>query len=337
MTGADRGSGGGAVCLRDGVEIHLDSGETVVCDARRPDGDVAVVSHAHGDHLYREPPAAACWSATTRALAGVRREDAALPERLDHPRIELLEAGHVPGSRAALIEGEDRTYLYTGDVSTRDRLYLEGFDPPSADVLVLEATYGEPGFEFPPVAETRAAFEDWLARNAARPVVVFGYALGRAQEIEVMLEAAGRDRVLVSDAIADVDDALDPHLPVTLPGERYDRDDLDLGAGDALVLPSATANRDWTDRLVEATNAATAGMSGWAVDSSYRYANGYDETFVLSDHCDFPELVALVEAVDPASVYTQHGSAESLARHLTRECGYPATALVANQRSLSEF
>lgn len=326
----------GTVRLRDGLEIELASGEVVVCDARRPAGDVAVVSHAHGDHLYSDPPETAVLSPLTRDLAAVRRPDDPVPTIREHPRIDLLDAGHVPGSRAALIEGDERTYLYTGDVSTRDRLGRSGFDPVPADVLIVESTYGEPAYVFPPVAEQRAAFHDWLALNADVPVIVFGYALGRAQEVQHLLAGSERERVFVSEAIERLNEVIADHTDATFDGQPW-TGDVDLGAGDALVLPSSTSGFAWVEDLVAETGAKTAGLSGWAVDSGYKFANGYDETFVLSDHCDFEELVDLVRAVDPEQVYTLHGSARALARHLTAEEGYDATALERNQTSLAEF
>ena len=325
----------GAVRLRDGLEIELAAGEVVVCDATAPAGDVVVVSHAHGDHLYRDPPASAVTSPLTRDLAAVRRPAVDPPAVRDHPAITLLDAGHVPGSRAALIEGE-RTYLYTGDVCTRDRLTREGFDPPPADVLIVESTYGEPGYVFPPLAEQRAAFEDWLALHADVPVVVYGYALGRAQEIQHLLAGSDRDRVFVTEAIERINEVVAAHTDATFDVESWSSD-VDLGAGDALVLPSSTSGFAWAEDLVAETGAKTAGLSGWAVDASYRFARGYDETFVLSDHCDFEELVALVGAVDPEAVYTLHGSARAFAQYLTAEEGYDATALVRNQTSLADF
>ena len=324
----------GRITYGDGLTIELPGGERIVADANDPAGDVAVVTHAHGDHLYRQPPWAAVWSPLTRDLAGVRHEGEAVPDRLEHPRIELRDAGHVPGSRAALIEG-DRTYLYTGDVCTRDRFYLDGFDPPSADVLIVESTYGTPDYEFPPVAQVRAAFRRWVAEQGDRPVICFGYALGRAQELEWLLADTDRDRILVSEAIADLDAVIEDHLEISLRGERYESID-EVGPGDALVLP-ARLRGSWVDDLIERTGAATAGLSGWAVDSGYRFARGLDAGFVLSDHCDFPELVDLVRRVDPEAVYTLHGSASEFAAYLQREEGYDATALKRNQSRLSQF
>lgn len=317
----------------DGLRIET-GGERFVADANDPRDGVALVSHAHGDHLYREPPGEAVWSELSRALAGVRRSDEAVPDRVNHPAVDLLDAGHVPGSRAALIRG-DRDILYTGDVCTRDRLYLDGFDPPEADVLVVESTYGTPEYEFPPTAETETAFAEWVDTQGDCPVICFGYALGRAQEIELLLGETDRERILVSDAIADVDAVIANHLEVDFPGERYD-DVNDLGPGEALVLP-ARLRGSWVDDLIESTGAATAGLSGWAVDDGFRFARDLDAGFVLSDHCDFSELVDLVRTVDPAEVYTLHGSADALADHLTRAFGYDATALKPNQTRLSQF
>ena len=201
---------------------------------------------------------------------------------------------------------------------------------------MVETTYGRPEYVFPPLGEERAALEDWLARNAAQPVILFGYALGRAQEIVHLLDGTNRERVLVSEAIQRVNEVVAARTDVAFGAERWTRD-TELGPGDALVLPSGTKRFAWVESLIEETGAETAGLSGWAVDSGYRYANDFDETFVLSDHCDFEELVDLVRRVDPEEVYTLHGSADAFADHLTRELGYDATALKPNQSRLSQF
>lgn len=319
------------VRLRDGIEIQLSDGTRVVCDADDPSGDLAVLSHAHGDHWPDGEVSAVC-SAVTADLASARRE---VPlHGIEDDRVELLPAGHVAGSRAALITDPDGTrYLYTGDCSPRGRYYLEGFEPPPADVLVIEATYGEPGYEFPPTEEVFAAATEWLAELDA-PALLFGYALGRAQKLQLLAADAGRT-VYTTDAVRRVNEVIERHRPVEFGARPYERETT-LGPGDAVVLPMTTARFAWVDQIVERSGARKAGFSGWAINSGFQYRGNYDVTFPLSDHCDFPELVSIVEQVDPGRVYTQHGSADSLATELTAR-GYEATALRANQTALGDF
>lgn len=324
----------------DGIEIELPDGRVVHADASRPDGDVAVCSHAHGDHLYSDAPNSMVCSDLTAALAGVRRDAAPTPR--SHPDVELLDAGHIPGSRATLITAEDTArdepvrILYTGDVSTRDRFYLDGFEPVDADILVVEATYGSPEYVFPPQDELEAEIVDWFEDTADRPVICMGYTLGRAQEIQLLARRAGRSRLLVSDAIADINAVVEAHLDVDFGAESYERE-TDLSAGDVLVLPGQTNSLSFVERLRESTDAIKAGFSGWAVDSSFKFRGGYDDTFVLSDHCDYEELLDIVRGVDPEQVYVQHGAVDEFASLLTSETPYRAQSLQRNQTTLGDF
>ena len=319
------------VQYRDGIDIVLSDGTRVVCDADDPDGDVAVVSHAHGDHLPTTDTTAVCSPLT--AAIGTTRMDGRLQAR-SHPRIDLRPAGHVAGSRAAIVEDPDGTrYCYTGDVSTRSRLYLDGFDPPDVDVLITEATYGEPEYAFPPHETVATDVVDWL-RETDAPVLLLGYAFGRAQKLQLLADRADRDRVLTTDGVRRINEPIEAGLGGEFPAEPFDA--TELRPGDALVLPMTSARIDWIDRLAREADALTAGFSGWAVDSSFRFRGDFDVTFPLSDHCDFPELLALVEAVDPDRVYTQHGAASTLATELTAR-GYDATALKRGQTSLGQF
>ncbi|WP_394742157.1 MBL fold metallo-hydrolase [Natronococcus roseus] len=311
------------VRLGDGIRFDLTNGETVVCDGERSSDGIRVLSHAHGDHLYREDPGAVICSDVTAALARTRREDTPL-ERTTHSAVDLHDAGHVPGSRATHITDPDgTTYCYTGDCSTRDRFYLEGFDPDAvdADVLVIEATYGEPEYVLPPQETVEAEIVDWLEDTADRPVLLFGYTLGRAQELQLLVNRSSRDRLFVTRATERINAVVEEHYDVDFDTRRY-RDETELGADDALV-------RD--------ADAIKAGFSGWAINDSFRYRGDYDVTFPLSDHCDFTELVDVVRGVDPDVVYTQHGSAAALATHLETVEGYEAYPLVRNQRSLGDF
>ena len=319
--------------LRDGVHFDLD--RRVVADARSAVGDVNVVSHAHADHLPRGGDAPVVCSDATAALVEARTgRDVTHAESV--PGLDLFPAGHIVGSRAARIESGGRRYLYTGDVSLRDRLSLSGFDPVNADELVVETTYGRPEYRFPDQSELEGRIEDWMADTADRPLFLFGYSLGRAQELQLLAERATDRRIVVHGAVAEMNAVVESVSDLHFPTVAYD--DVDgLGGDDVFVVPTHMARHDWVTDLADRLDAVKAGFSGWAVDESFRYRGGYDQTFVLSDHCDFDELVDLVRAVDPEVVYTHHGFDTAFADHLETELGYEAYPLRRNQTTLGEF
>ncbi|MBV0925906.1 mRNA 3'-end processing factor [Halomicroarcula limicola] len=333
----------GAVSLRDGVRIDLASGERVVADASEPNGDIVALSHAHGDHLYSRAPTDVICSPLTARLATARRADEGPLSRTTRPGVEQVPAGHVPGSRATVVEDSDgTTYLYTGDFSTRDRFALSGFDADAVaaeydvDVLVTETTYGKPEYVFESQDALEGRIVDWLDDAHDAPVVLFGYTLGRAQELQHLVSRSDRERLFVTAAIERLNEIIEDAHDIDFRAARYG-EDVTLGPGDALVLPAQTSKLSFVDHIVENTGATTAGFSGWAVDDSFKYRGGYDETFVLSDHSDFSELVATVETLGPSQVYTQHGFADEFAAHVETELGIDARSLKRNQTALDDF
>ncbi|MFC4541634.1 mRNA cleavage and polyadenylation specificity factor-like protein [Halosolutus amylolyticus] len=324
---------------RDGIHFEFAGGgeASVVADARSAVGEINVVSHAHADHTFRSTPDTVVCSAETAAIA-TARTGTEFDFVEDAPGIDLVPAGHVVGSRAALLSDADgRRYCYTGDVSTRDRCYLEGFDPAAvdADVLVIETTYGSPAYRFPAQSELEGAIADWLQDTDGRPLFLFGYSLGRAQKLQWIAGNATDREILVSDAIHDVTRAIESATDLAFAGRPYDS--LRGLADEIVILPSNQARSEWVERAVDRENGLKAGFSGWAVDDSFLYRGNYDVTFPLTDHCDFDELVATVREIDPEVVYTHHGFDEAFADHLATEYGYRARPLKRDQRTLEEF
>jgi putative mRNA 3-end processing factor len=199
---------------------------------------------------------------------------------------------------------------------------------------VIETTYGKPEYEFAPQTELERAIVDFLD-DSDGPLLLFGYTLGRAQGLQHLVERSSRPRPYVTKATARINRTIEDLVGVDFGAKRY-REETELDAEDVLILPSQTSKLAFVDRIVEDTGATKVGFSGWATDSSFRFRGGYDETFVLSDHCDFGELVDVVERVDPETVYTQHGFADEFADHCV-SLGYDAQALRRNQTSLGEF
>ncbi|WP_224447642.1 MBL fold metallo-hydrolase RNA specificity domain-containing protein [Haloprofundus salilacus] len=326
----------GSVRYTDGIRIDLATGETVAADSEYVNGEINVLSHAHGDHLYRSAPGDMVCSELTAALANVRRDDTEPLNPTSHPAVELVSAGHVAGSTAAVVDDAERTYCYTGDISTRDRFYLDGFRPPNADVLIIESTYGKPEYVFAPQDEIERELVDWLDDTYETPAILFGYSLGRAQKLQLLAQRSDRSRLFVTKAVERINAVIEDHLDVSFDASRFSRE-VELGAGDVLVLPTQTSRLAFVDDIVEETGALKVGASGWAVDRSFRFRGDYDETFVLSDHCDFDELVRVVEQAGPEQVYTNHGFADEFADYLAAELDYDARSLKRNQLSLGDF
>lgn len=328
----------GDVAYTDGVTITLGDGTEVVADGRDPDGDINFLSHAHGDHLYYNSPGSIICTELTAALAEARRDEVESPEITNHPLVTMIDAGHIAGSTAAVIEDEANglTYLYTGDICTRSRFYLSGFDPPPADVLITEATYGQPNYRFPPKEHCHQVVVDWLDETRDRPVFMFGYSLGRAQKLQLLVNQADRHRLFVTDAIERVNEPIADWFDIEFETRRFSQD-VELEAGDVVVLPTQLAGSEWVEDIVTEYDAVKAGFSGWAVDTGFKYRGDYDTTFILSDHCDFSELLSVVEQVAPEQVYTVYGFTDELANFIETETGYNAQSLKRNQSSLSDF
>ncbi len=325
-----------AVRLQNGIELDLADGQQVVFDGSG-EADHTVLSHAHADHLCSGRDTVIC-SALTAALASERRGGPPIDTRSPPDWVELRNAGHIAGSRAALVTdpATGRRYCYTGDLSTRSRFYLDGFQPPAADVLIIESTYGKPTYRFPPTDTVVADIREWLAATPDRISVLFGYPLGRAQKLQLIAGELDRGPLLVSPAIDDLNAVIERHRPVQFNSNPYENL-LSLEPGDILVLPPGMNREAVRSKIAQSGPVATAGVSGWAAEEAYRYRGGYDVTFSLSDHCDFDELVEVVETVDPERVYTHHGFADEFAATLTTEFGYETRALRKHQATLGEF
>lgn len=328
------------VRLKRGIECTHESGQRVVFDGSTP-ADVTVCSHAHSDHLVRATDDPIVASDLTAALAATRQGGRPLPHTSDHPVIDLLPAGHIYGSRAALVTDPETGHrtLYTGDCSTRSRYSIQGFDPPHADTLVIETTYGEPRYRFPADSNLLPEIRDWLRETMDSVVLLFGYALGRAQTLQHLATDAVRTTIYVPDTVHRINQTIETHRDVTFQSQPLDALDsvADVQPGDAVVLPTQAKRHHIAQGLLDEPDTLTAGFSGWAIEDAYYYRTGYDAVFPLSDHCDFDELVEAVEQVDPEMVYTTHGSTDAFATHLTREHGYQAQALKKHQAPLADY
>ncbi len=288
---------------------------------------VAFVSHAHADHIapHREVILSRGTSALFHARIPGAREETVLDFHQGHAfqdaTLTLIPAGHILGSAQLHVENPDGSLLYTGDFKLRAGLSAEPATFLHAETLIMETTYGLPHYQFPPteqVLRDMVQFCQETLEEEATPVL-FGYSLGKAQEILWALGRAGLVPMLHDSVfrMTQIYGRLRADLPPCL---RYDPAKL---SGHVFICPPSVAR----SRVVQGiANRRTLALTGWAMDSGSRHRNQVDAALPLSDHADYNDLLRHVENVNPKRVLTVHGFALEFAADL-RQRGIEAWAI----------
>src|SRR6202162_5026987 len=294
--------------------------------------DTAFVSHAHSDHIgnHREVILSETTAKLMAARLPGRRVEHALPfhSSVDFrgASVTLLPAGHIFGSAQIHFQWRGKTLLYTGDFKLRPGKSAEPIGWLPADTLIMETTYGLPQYIFPPVDQVIAEVTNFCVETLAENLVpiLFGYSLGKAQEILAALNGSGL-RILLHPSVYRITklyEELRQPLPEYFPYEE------NRTAGCVVICPP-TANRT---RLVQRIkNRRTAILTGWALNPATIYRYQCDAALPLSEHADYPDLIKYVELIQPKRVFTVHGFAREFAADLRRR-GIEAWSLVEDNQ-----
>jgi putative mRNA 3-end processing factor len=326
--GARKGRGGSdplVAVTRHGLyfpaaDLHL--------DARSAPGTV-FVSHAHADHC--SSAATILCTPETAALHRVRRGARETIRvrfgetlRVADADATLLPAGHTLGSAMLVARSASGVAAYTGDYKLRDNPFTPRAEVPRCDALVMECTFGEPRYRFPPdvaLLERLYTFVDEALAAEEIPVVL-AYALGKAQEALYHLTGHGYD-VVLHGAIANMC-RLHVELGHRFPGPgtwtRYRRGEV----GGRVLLTTPSTRRTAMVQSLERKRIVY--LTGWAFHpGAHNIYRDCDLVLPISDHADFDELVRTARESGASRIYTVHGPA-SFAAHL-RSLGLAAEHL----------
>lgn len=306
----------------DGLWIDRPRFAIDVCRGQR----AAFISHAHGDHIARHGLTYAT-PITINLLQhrlGVRN-CIALPCGVPHdlPGVQLTTypAGHILGSAMLLVSGAERL-LYTGDFKLGPSATAEPAEVPRADILIMESSFGDPRFRWPP----RETVVDQLINTVGDAItkgvfpVIRAYSLGKAQEVTRILTAAGL--------------AVTQHPVIAAMSAIYEASGCSLGNYDvygaapetpsALIFPPRTQKAGYYELPTRTVRIA---VTGWAATFGSRHQLDVDHAIPLSDHADFDELLQCIDMVEPKQIYCTHGPT-TFVDHL-RSLGLPAQVLGA--------
>jgi putative mRNA 3-end processing factor len=291
----------------------------------------AVITHAHSDHARFGSDVYVCHRLTapilSKRLGDVAIETAAYGEILTRDGVELSfhPAGHVLGSAQIRVSFKGETWVAAGDYKLESDGVTAAFEPVRCHTFITESTFGLPIYRWRPQGELFAAIDAWRRENiaAGRASILFAYALGKAQRVLAHVDP-DLGPIVCHGAIEAIN-ALYREAGVALPPTRLATEILnkrDFSRALILAPPSAAAS-PWLKRFGEYSDALA---SGWMQVRGNRRRRSLDRGFALSDHADWPGLLAAIEATGAQRVLVTHGQTEALARYL-REKGLDARAL----------
>ncbi|MCS7094770.1 MAG: MBL fold metallo-hydrolase [Thaumarchaeota archaeon] len=228
---------------RSGTKILLDYGVRIENDqvifpghVAPKDLDAVVLTHAHLDHSGAIPmffisssPNSLATEATYRQTEVLLRDMHKLnadqlvfgereikkmidrgkrvhyhePVRVKDVEIELLDAGHIPGSAQVVINAE-RTLLYSGDFTTVRTKLLRGAEVPSGgfDAVVVESTYAREDHR-PREELERSVLESVKETVESGGIaLVPAFSVARSQEVAMILKARNFSYSVYMDGMA---------------------------------------------------------------------------------------------------------------------------------------
>jgi putative mRNA 3-end processing factor len=118
--------------------------------------------------------------------------------------VSYFDAGHIPGSAIVHIKSGRTSLMYTGDFNTINTRLLKACDAelPETRFLIIESTYSDR--EHPDRKQEEKEFvktvEETISKDGT--VVVSAFAVGRAQEVLLILDKYGIDYPLYLDGMA---------------------------------------------------------------------------------------------------------------------------------------
>jgi len=294
----------------------------------------AVITHAHSDHA-RAGHGAVLATAETLALmqtrmgeslAGTALQALAPGERvtLNGATVRLHPAGHVLGSAQVAIEHGGGRAVVSGDYKRAADPTCASFEPVTCDVFITEATFGLPVFTHPPAEREAAKLLDSLRLFPERAHLVGCYALGKTQRLIAVLRELGYDDPIYLHGalipVCDTYERLGVRLGALLPVAGTAQGEM---AGRIVLAPPSALGDRWSRRLPDPV---TVMASGWMRVRQRAKARGVELPLVISDHADWPELLATFDDVGAPEVWVTHGE-ESALIHAAEQRGLVGRAL----------
>jgi putative mRNA 3-end processing factor len=294
----------------------------------------AIITHGHADHA-RPGHQEVFATPQTMAIMRIRYgEDHAKQQHeldyhhsktLNQGEFKFVPAGHILGSAQVVIEHQGQRLVISGDYKRSYDPTCTEFEVTPCDVFITEATFGLPVFKHPPINDEVNKLLQSLMLFPNRCHLVGVYALGKCQRVIIALRELGYQKAIyVHGALINLCNLYQSYgvdLGELIPVSEVS--DLKSLAGEIVLAPPSALSDRWSRKLPEVM---TAMASGWMQIRARSKQRRAELPIIISDHCDWPELLQTISQVNPSEVWVTHGREEALV-HQAQSMGYKAKAL----------
>lgn len=276
--------------------------------------DIALVSHAHGDHAVPANIKVYCTEPTQSFMIhrhGQRSHSEFIKVNfgesffINEVKITFYPAGHILGSAQILMENEGLRYLYTGDFKTQADESCETFQFIECDHLITETTFASPEYNHPdPVDEIKKLFEE------NQNVVIGAYALGKAQRLtQLITKYCSGVKVYIHPELEVYHRLYADHGFPLGEWQPYRRTDFENSKRGVYIVPPAHFKR-----FAGNNNVLKVFATGWK-RSFYKC----DRVLQVSDHADWHGVLEMITRTKAKKVYTVHGNGSFLKEYLKEQ------------------
>ncbi len=291
-------------------------------DPTRP-VDKALITHGHSDHARAGHGAVLATQETLdmmRLRYGENFAGSAQAIRygetlkLGSTQVSFHPAGHVLGSAQIRVSANGTRVVASGDYKDVADPTCPAFELVRCDAFITEATFGLPVFRHGDPRVEIAKLLRSVALFPERAHLVGAYSLGKAQRVIALIREGGYDK------------------PVYLHGAMesitsyYVSRGIDLGelrpvmgatkaelAGVIALCPPSSLQDRWTRRFPDPVSAFA---SGWMRVRARARQRGVELPLVISDHCDWPELIQTIGETGAEEVWVTHGREDALVHQI---------------------
>ncbi len=286
--------------------------------------DRALITHGHSDHARAGHAHVLATQQTLDIMAirygadfagSTQTADLSAVLNVNGVTVSFHPAGHVLGSAQIAVEKDGTRIVASGDYKRAADPTCTPFEPVACDVFITEATFALPVFRHPKAGHEIATLLKSLSQFPERAHLVGAYSLGKAQRVIKLIRDAGYDEpIYIHGGLQKLCDYyqtqgidLGPLEPATLERGEASPD----FAGKIVVGPPSAFSDRWARRFPDPLPAFA---SGWMRIRQRAKQRGVELPLIISDHCDWDELIATISEIKPAEVWVTHGREEALVR-----------------------